>query len=135
MKFKDAFEDIIVLQESLTKYIFGKPSISTSNETILEMYNEQEVTLKLGRDMSSFLTKPSLTQNSQEPNLTSFWQPGGVQTSCQRKKGLRGIYRRGVLPTLLKKQRTSANPSVRSILFTQWIKGCSVHPDINQEFF
>jgi hypothetical protein len=37
MKFKETFENIIVLQESLTKSLFGKPSTSTSNETVLEM--------------------------------------------------------------------------------------------------
>jgi hypothetical protein len=37
MKFKEAFENIIILQESLTKSIFEKLSVSTSNETILKI--------------------------------------------------------------------------------------------------
>ena len=37
MKFKEAFENIIVLQESLTKSLFEKLSVSTGNETILKM--------------------------------------------------------------------------------------------------
>jgi hypothetical protein len=61
--------------------------------------------------MSSFLTKPSLSlKNSQEPNLISFWQPGGMLTSgkwCEEEKGVGGIYRGGVLPTLQKSSERS----------------------------